>query len=123
MLEAQYRQALAGGELRPDAAQENAVRRLDALAGALGETHRFSLFRRRAPRGLYIWGDVGRGKTLLMDFFFEEAPAAKKRRAHFNRFMVDVHARIHAMRQMPGSDDPIVPGGQGAGGRGAAAVL
>lgn len=112
-----YRQAVAAGELKPDPAQANAAARLDALAAALAARPRFSLFRKTtddAPRGLYIWGDVGRGKTLLMDFFFEEAAVAKKRRAHFNRFMVEVHARIHAMRteasherQRAGSADPI----------------
>jgi cell division protein ZapE len=101
MLEEQYRAAVARGELKPDAAQEKAVAALHALAMALGEKRSFSFFRKApdAARGLYIWGDVGRGKTLLMDFFFEEAPVARKRRAHFNRFMVDVHARIHAERQ------------------------
>ena len=110
MLMADYRAAVARGELKADPAQENAVVRLDALAAALGETHRFSLFRKSEPvKGLYIWGDVGRGKTLLMDFFFEETTVAPKRRAHFNSFMLDVHARIHAERQKAGSDDPIPP--------------
>jgi cell division protein ZapE len=96
-----YRAALAGGELKPDAAQEKAARKLTALAQLLEKKRGFSLFGRKAeaPKGLYIWGDVGRGKTLLMDFFFEEAQVEKKRRAHFNSFMVDVHARIHAFRQ------------------------
>ena len=108
MLEEQYAQAVANGELRPDAAQERAMGRLAELAKALEQKP--SLFRKRVvPRGLYIWGDVGRGKTLLMDLFFENAPVAKKRRAHFNRFMVDVHARIHVMRQKAGTDDPIPP--------------
>ena len=104
-----YRAALASGELRPDAAQEKAARKLTALAQLLEKKRGFSLFGRKAeaPKGLYIWGDVGRGKTLLMDFFFEEARLEKKRRAHFNSFMVDVHARIHAERQRAGSSDPI----------------
>jgi len=104
-----YRAALAGGELKPDAAQERAARKLTALAQLLEKKRGFSLFGRKAeaPKGLYIWGDVGRGKTLLMDFFFEEAQVEKKRRAHFNSFMVDVHARIHAERQRAGSSDPI----------------
>ncbi|HEY4077385.1 MAG TPA: cell division protein ZapE [Rhizomicrobium sp.] len=105
-----YRAAVAKGELRADPAQENAVARLNTLANQLGEKRGFSLFRKRAPvKGLYIWGEVGRGKTLLMDFFFEEVTTPKKRRAHFNSFMVDVHARIHAERQKAGSDDPIPP--------------
>ena len=62
--------------------------------------------RRPGPPKL-IWGDVGRGKTFLMDLFFGAAKVSKKRRAHFNRFMVDVHARIHTERQRAGSSDPI----------------
>ncbi len=50
-------------------------------------------------KGLYIYGDVGRGKTMLMDFFFDASPVARKRRAHFHEFMLDVHERVHAIRQ------------------------
>lgn len=118
MLLAQYRDAIAHGELRRDGFQENAVHRLDDLASALARKPASFFFARKAPfflfgrppppvRGLYIWGDVGRGKTLLMDLFFAEAQVARKRRAHFNRFMVDVHARIHTERQRAGSSDPI----------------
>lgn len=109
MLIAAYREAVEKGELRPDPAQENAVQHLNVLAHALNRLRKFSFFRKAADpaKGLYIWGDVGRGKTLLMDFFFEAACLSKKRRAHFNRFMVDVHARIHAQRQKAGSGDPI----------------
>ena len=109
MIQASYREALARGELKPDAAQENAVARLDELAQALAQKPAFWPFGKKAepPRGLYIWGDVGRGKTLLMDLFFAQARVTKKRRAHFNRFMVDVHARIHAIRQRAGASDPI----------------
>jgi cell division protein ZapE len=105
-----FRAAVSSGELRSDPAQDKAVARLQTLSNQLGEKRGFSLFRKaEPPRGLYIWGDVGRGKTLLMNLFFEAAPVAKKRRAHFNSFMVDVHARIHAQRQKAGSDDPIPP--------------
>jgi cell division protein ZapE len=109
MLLDQYRSAVAQGELKPDPAQDNAARKLSALAQLPAAKRGFSLFGRKAapPKGLYIWGDVGRGKTLLMDFFFEEARVEKKRRVHFNSFMVDVHARIHAERQRAGSSDPI----------------
>lgn len=108
---AAYRQAVEDGALRPDPAQEAAARKLDALSRALAQKPGFFLFRRArpAPRGLYLWGDVGRGKTMLMDMFFAAAPPAQKRRAHFNGFMADVHARIHAMRQRAGTADPIAP--------------
>ena len=104
-----YRKSVAKGELRADAAQDQAVQKLQELARALTQKTSFFLFRKSAQpaKGLYIWGDVGRGKTLPMDMFFADVAAAKKRRAHFNRFMMDVHARIHAERQKPGSSDPI----------------
>ena len=62
------------------------------------------LFSRRSDKetpmkGLYIWGEVGRGKTMLMDLFFAGCPVQKKRRAHFLEFMADVHERVHAYRQ------------------------
>ncbi|WP_210493022.1 cell division protein ZapE [Microvirga antarctica] len=66
------------------------------------------------PRGLYVWGSVGRGKTMLMDLFFEALPVQRKRRVHFHAFMADVHERIHAWRtklkagEVKG-DDPIGP--------------
>jgi cell division protein ZapE len=106
-----YRAAIARGELHPDPAQETAAGKLDELARAVEESSEFFLFRRRPEplTGLYIWGDVGRGKTLLMDLFFDEAPVERKRRAHFNAFMVETHARIHAERQKAGSGDPIPP--------------
>ncbi|RZA16966.1 MAG: cell division protein ZapE [Lysobacteraceae bacterium] len=96
------------GELKRDAAQDAVMTRLDALARKLGEKRGFSLFRKAQPvKGLYVWGDVGRGKTLLMDLFFDAVRVSSKRRAHFNRFMMDVHARIHAERQRAGHADPI----------------
>jgi cell division protein ZapE len=109
MLLTAYRSAITKGELRADTAQANAMLKLHALARALRRKRGFWFFRKSSPppKGLYIWGDVGRGKTLLMDLFFDEARLAKKRRAHFNRFMMDVHARIHAERQRAGSGDPI----------------
>ncbi|MFC6446811.1 cell division protein ZapE [Shinella zoogloeoides] len=103
---------VASGELKPDPAQRAMAVRFDRL---LGEVHaqrpaRKSsalgwLFASRkpesasAPKGLYIHGGVGRGKTMLMDMFFELAPVKRKRRAHFHEFMADVHDRIHKHRQ------------------------
>ena len=108
---ARYRRALADGALKPDPAQMAAAEKLGALARRLAKYRpgRFSLFgRKEVPRGLYIWGDVGRGKSMLMDMFFEEAATQPKRRAHFNAFMTDVHARLHVERAKPEAGDPIV---------------
>jgi cell division protein ZapE len=108
-----------------DPMQQAAVKRLDVLARAL-KSYRlggWSLFgRARPPRGVYIWGDVGRGKSMLMDMFFDKTPIAKKRRVHFNAFMQEVHARIHEWRNLDpkvrakrpefvreAGDDPIAP--------------
>ncbi len=109
MMEA-YRAELADGSLKPDNAQAAAAARLEKLSEALADYKSgFSLFgKKEAPRGLYLWGDVGRGKSMLMDLFFDDAPARPKLRLHFNAFMMDVHGRIHAERQR-GGHDPIPP--------------
>ena len=60
------------------------------------------------PKGLYLWGGVGRGKSMLMDWFFEAAPIKSKQRVHFHAFMLDVHARINHWRKT-GDGDPIKP--------------
>ena len=105
----QYRRAVADGTLKPDTAQEKAAAKLQALSAAMksyrpGRTLFGGL--REAPRGLYLWGGVGRGKSMLMDMFFEATPARTKRRIHFNAFMVETHARIHAERESGRSADP-----------------
>ena len=115
---------VATGRLERDAAQVSLGERLDRLARELAD-YRPSraagafgwLVGARpapAPRGLYIHGAVGRGKTMLMDLFFDSAPVALKRRAHFHAFMADVHARIHQWRQRRkahevSGEDPIAP--------------
>ena len=118
-----YRARVARGDLQPDAAQEAVAAKLDALAEALaaGDADPPSLLGRlfgakpeEPPRGLYVVGDVGRGKTMLMDLFHEAADIAPKRRVHFHAFMADVHARIHAWRELRKrgavkGDDPIPP--------------
>jgi cell division protein ZapE len=119
-----YAARVAAGEIERDTAQERAVRRLDALEQRLAE-HRLArkssslgwLFARRAKhadpiRGLYIYGDVGRGKTMLMDLFFAASPVERKRRSHFHAFMADVHARLNELRRKLkngeiADDDPI----------------
>lgn len=118
--------AAAEGRLDRDAAQLALADRLDALAAALDaqEHHRHGAGatlarllggrRPEPPRGLYIHGAVGRGKTMIMDLFFAAAATDPKRRVHFHAFMADVHARIHAWRGAKArhavtGDDPIAP--------------
>lgn len=106
---ARYAALVAEGRIEPDPAQEAAVRRLAALETRIAQ-HRLArkssslgwLFGKStkpvATKGLYIHGSVGRGKTMLMDLFFEASPVARKRRAHFHEFMADVHERVHDFR-------------------------
>ena len=101
-----YDRRLQSGVLAADSGQRAILDRLDALSTQLALSQR-RLLRRRPPRGLYIHGGVGRGKSMLMDLFFEAAPVMAKRRVHFDAFMLDVHARLHAARQ--GSGDPLPP--------------
>ena len=120
-----YRALRHTGTLTADPAQELAAEKLQSLANALagyepasnggGWADRFGLTRRREtpPQGLYLAGPVGRGKSMLMDLFFENAPVAKKRRVHFHAFMLEVHDRLHQRRKKrkgkPKSDDMIGP--------------
>ncbi len=107
----QYAARVAAGKIERDNAQEIVVDRLSALERRIAE-HRlarkssslgwlFGARARAAPpiKGVYVFGDVGRGKTMLMDLFFQASPAVRKRRVHFHEFMADVHERIHAFRQ------------------------
>ncbi|MBI3678168.1 MAG: cell division protein ZapE [Proteobacteria bacterium] len=109
----QFHARVAQGELKADAIQERAAHLLQTLAAQLFHyklgKRRFFFGAKPAPRGLYIWGDVGRGKSMLMDLFFEAVHVAKKRRVHFNAFMVQTHGRIHEERQKGQTDDPIPP--------------
>ena len=112
-----YAALVAAGEIEQDPAQLALLRHFERLEDALSE-HRLRrkssslgwLFSKRdktQPRGLYIHGEVGRGKTLLMDLFFQASAVKRKRRAHFHEFMADVHERIYAFRQDKSEDDPI----------------
>ena len=113
-LAVEYSARIAARELERDGAQRAVVDRLSELADALasyrpanGSTGLDRLLRRTrrsAPRGLYLHGDVGRGKTMLMDLFFAAAPVAKKRRVHFHEFMTEVHERIAAARSAANGD-------------------
>lgn len=96
---AAYHARLAGGALAEDEAQERVAMRLDGLAGELGRWNPEAWFgRKTAPRGLYIWGPVGRGKSMLMDLFFDAAPIRKKQRVHFHEFMLARHAFLRDAR-------------------------
>ncbi len=128
------------GEIRPDEDQLRVLGYFEKLyselldypeisSGASGlslKSWRFShLFRwsggdKKLPRGLYIYGGVGRGKSMLMDLFFDVAPVKSKKRVHFHEFMLDVHARLKEWRSLSGKeraarggraseDDPIPP--------------
>ncbi len=111
-LTARYEQRIRLGEIRDDPAQRQAISAFARVANDLGAVDERSLFDRllRRPqdkvKGLYLWGGVGRGKTMLMDMFFAGLPAGGKRRAHFHGFMADVHDRIGAARRS-GLEDPI----------------
>ncbi len=114
-----YRARRLAHQLQHDPAQELAAEKLQSLwrallnytpnNGAHGWRARLGLApaAEHPPMGLYIFGAVGRGKSMLMDMFFETAPLEKKRRVHFYAFMLEVHERIHARRRNKG--DPIVP--------------
>src|SRR5438445_5165676 len=106
---AHYQSLVSSGAIEADAAQEQAAEAFADLdqrlvsykpprkQGLLGRL--FADKENGRPRGLYVHGEVGRGKTMLMDLFFQQSPVEHKRRAHFHEFMADVHERIHGYRQ------------------------
>lgn len=112
---ADYLSRVERGALKADDAQRTVAEQLQALHEALSKQRKKSLLpirkSQKSPRGIYLWGNVGRGKSMLMDVFFTHAPVVKKRRVHFHRFMQETHARIHALRQITGarggSGDPV----------------
>jgi len=117
-----YRARRRAGQLAADPAQELAAEKLQSLhhalvhyqpaSGPAGWRERLGLARRRdeAPQGLYIFGGVGRGKSMLMDLFYASAPIEKKRRVHFHEFMLEVHDRLHRQRQDRALEgDPLAP--------------
>src|SRR6266478_4964088 len=106
---AHYQSLVASGAIEADAAQAEAA---DALANLEQRLASYTPVRKQGllgrlfadkdeapPRGLYIHGEVGRGKTMLMDLFFQQSPVEHKRRAHFHEFMAEVHERIYGYRQ------------------------
>ena len=121
-----YAHLVETGEVAEDPAQRKVVAALDRLiddirakrlqrkSSALGWLFAKSKAAPELVTGLYIHGGVGRGKTMLMDLFFETAPVRRKRRVHFNAFMADAHDRIqrHRLARKNGTvkeDDPIPP--------------
>jgi cell division protein ZapE len=105
----EYQALVTSGALEADAAQAETVEafaRLEERLASYKPLRRQSLLGRlfadkdeAPPRGLYIHGEVGRGKTMLMDLFFQQSPVEHKRRAHFHEFMAEVHERIYGFRQ------------------------
>ena len=118
---AAYEQLVGLGEIDRDPAQITVLAHLDRLCGELAALPSQKaglswLFGRkpRMPKGLYLWGSVGRGKTMLMDLMLESAPISRKRRMHFQSFMADIHQRVHDYRlRVKNGDvkdsDPIPP--------------
>jgi len=106
---AHYKALIASGAIEADPAQQRAAESFAALEQRLSgykPIKKQSLFGRLfadkdepPPRGLYVHGEVGRGKTMLMDLFFQQSQVAHKRRAHFHEFMAEVHERIYSYRQ------------------------
>jgi cell division protein ZapE len=108
---ARYAALVEAGEIESDPGQLDLIARFERLELQLTQRALASkssslgwLFGNRVkseppPRGLYIYGDVGRGKTMLMDLFFATTAVRRKRRAHFHEFMTEVHERVHTYRQ------------------------
>jgi len=110
-----YEALVASGELRPDNEQAAAAERLEKLQRELegaqagtGLLGRLFARKREQPRGVYIWGGVGRGKSMLMDLFHDTLKIDEKRRVHFHAFMMEVHALLREERKKE-RGDPIPP--------------
>ncbi|MGI8704351.1 MAG: cell division protein ZapE [Sphingomicrobium sp.] len=108
-VERAYAQLVSAGELKPDPAQQRAVAALDRLAQALRRRGGglFGIFGKASdgPDGAYLWGGVGRGKSMLMDLAFAHIEVEPKRRVHFHAFMLETHKRLKAAR----SDEDVDP--------------
>ncbi|XP_029900650.1 AFG1 like ATPase a [Myripristis murdjan] len=120
-----YSGLIRHGSLREDEHQKSVLQKLDQLHKTMrGYTNMptsfFSKFltKPKPPKGYYIYGDVGTGKTMVMDMFYSHVETEKKKRVHFHGFMLDVHKRIHRLKQsmpkrkagkMAKSYDPIAP--------------
>jgi cell division protein ZapE len=105
-LQSAWNAKLAAGEIMSDPSQAIAVAALQNFADQLAHAPPAHLFERRkkwrtgqAPQGFYLYGSVGRGKSMLMDMFFATTPIVKKRRVHFHAFMLEIHERLHRLQQ------------------------
>lgn len=112
---ARYEALLASGELRPDPEQEATAYRLEKLQRELesqktktGLIGKLFAQKSASPRGLYIWGGVGRGKSMLMDLFHDTLNITRKKRIHFHAFMIEVHSLLREERKKE-VGDPILP--------------
>ncbi len=112
---AAYQALVASGELKADGGQALAVealarvqRELEAVPPRGSTIWRFLGKKPEPARGLYLWGGVGRGKSMLMDLFFDHVSIIRKRRVHFHEFMLEIHARLRIERQKE-VGDPIPP--------------
>ena len=113
-----YRSRVRDGGLHANAAQAGAAERLQSLYDALlgyapvPARPRLSLFKRPPagppPRGVYLHGPVGAGKSMLMQMFYDSAPVERRRRVHFHDFMIDVQDALHRLRRAGGTRDPLV---------------
>lgn len=106
-----YQAAIATDEFNHDPIQEKAMTYLDGVYHQLIENSKekkglFGFFKSQPvpPKGLYMWGGVGRGKTWMMDMFFESVPLQRKMRMHFHHFMLRVHKELNKLQ---GSSDPL----------------
>lgn len=112
-MEQAYSEQVRAGRVQDDPAQRAALPELERIRAALAQPARRGLFRKAPPppRGLYLWGGVGRGKSMLMDLFVDTL-TVPARRVHFHAFMQDVHAQMHSLRAK-GTEDPVQPVAQG----------
>lgn len=118
-----YQTQISESDFYEDPAQVELVKKLESLSNALEAQNSGWIFsRHESPKGLYIWGGVGRGKSMLMDLFFEQAKLKNKRRVHFHDFMLEIHRFVAHWRSLDtqarrwhphtvrgAGDDPIAP--------------
>ncbi|AXI40893.1 cell division protein ZapE [Sulfitobacter sp. SK011] len=105
-----YDRLIDEGKLQSDPAQEALIPEFDRIRDAMSQPMKKGLFRKapEPPKGLYLWGGVGRGKSMLMDLFVEHLPDIPSRRVHFHAFMQEIHAAMHEARKT-GVNDAIAP--------------